>query len=296
MDTLLIAVAVLSLAIASAMSLVVLKLLREDRRRSEARIAALLEAARLPEAGHKAPPYNGGRAALHAPPRHADGVHAAPHEGARSRGGRAGLHAPPHQADGVHAAPHEGTPARGGRAGLYAPPRAGDLPLRTAPPTGGLFAEPEQRASWGPRIALAAGAMALLLGVGFTMLGRDAAVPAAPGAAAAAAPLELLTLRHTAGAGSLTVSGLVQNPRGGGAALRRVAAVVYALDANGEVLATSRAPIDLTTFGPGEESPFVVTVPVGGAVARYRVGFRADGGEVIAHVDRRAGAEALAHR
>jgi hypothetical protein len=262
MDTLLIAVAVLSLAIASAMSLVVLKLLREDRRRSEARIAALLEAARLPEAGHKAPPHDGSRAGLHAQP--------------RTRGSRAGLYAPP----------RAGNPA----------PRAGDLPLRTAPATGDLFAEPEQRASWGPRIALAAGAMALLLGVGFTMLGRDAAVPAAPGAAAAAAPLELLTLRHTAGAGSLTVSGLVQNPRGGGAALRRVAAVVYALDANGEVLATSRAPIDLTTFGPGEESPFVVTVPVGGAVARYRVGFRADGGEVIAHVDRRAGAEALAHR
>jgi hypothetical protein len=243
MDTLLIAVAVLSLAIASAMSLVVLKLLREDRRRSEARIAALLEAARLPEAPHKPAPYRSGR-------------------------------------------------ALDSKAGLYAPPRAGDLPLRTPPATGELFAEPEQRASWGPRIALAAGAMAVLLGVGFTMLGRDAAVPAAP---ASAAPLELLTLRHTAGAGSLTVSGLVQNPRGG-AALRRVAAVVYALDANGDVLATSRAPIDLTTFAPGEESPFVVTVPVGGAVARYRVGFRTDGGDVIAHVDRRAGADALAHR
>jgi hypothetical protein len=253
MDTLLIAVTVLSLAIASAMSLVVLKLLREDRRRSEARIAALLEAASAREAPHKGAPYRRG-------------------EGASSGGGRAGLHAPPHAA------------------------READLPLRAAPATADLFVEPERRASWGPRIALAAGAMAVLLGVGFTMLGRDAASSAAPAAAAPAPPpLELLTLRHTAGAGSLTVSGLVQNPRGG-AALRRVTAAVYALDANGEVLATSRAPIDLTTFGPGEESPFVVTVRVPRAVARYRVGFRTDGGDVIAHVDRRAGAEALAHK
>jgi hypothetical protein len=249
MDTLLIAVALVSLAIAAAMSLVVLKLVREDRRRSEARIAALLEAARVPEAPSRPAPR-----------------------------GRAGLSAP-------RSAPQQ--PA----------PRGADLPLRVTPAAAELFVEPERRPSWGPRIALAAAAVAVLVGVSFTMLGPGAgpATTSTGGAAAESAPLELLTLRHVAGAGSLTVSGLVQNPRGG-AALRRVTAMVHALDADGAIVATHRAPIDLATFGPGEESPFLVTVPVRGAVARYRVGFRSEGGDVLAHVDRRTGADALAHR
>jgi hypothetical protein len=265
MDFLLIAVTVVSLAIAAAMSLVVLKLLREDRRRSEARIAALLETTGARRAAHEAAPYRNAPAA----PRKA-----APSPGP---GGRAGLYAPPHSQK----------PAR---------PRVGDLPLRAS---ADLFVEPQRPPSWGSHIVIAAAATAVLFAAGFTLLG-PADGPASvsrPGAAAppAAAPLELLTLRHTAGASSLTVTGVVQNPRGG-AALRRVTAAVYALDAKGEVIATNQAPVDLTTFGPGEESPFVVTVPVRGPVARYRVGFRTDAGDVIAHVDRRSAGESLATR
>lgn len=248
MDTLLIAVTALSLAIASAMSVVVLKVWREDRRRSDARIAALLEATSAPE---RAPQ-----------PRK----------------------------------PIDHRPVQSRRA---AAPGVADLPLRSATPTAELFVEPARRASWGPLIALAAGAMAILLGLGLTLLGPTSGggqISAAPASVRpGTAPLELLTLRHTAGPGSLTVTGLVQNPHGG-SELRRAMAIVYALDATGEVLATSRAPIDLVTFGPGEESPFVVTVTVPGAVSRYRIGFRTDDGTVITHVDRRAGAEALAHK
>ena len=49
-----------------------------------------------------------------------------------------------------------------------------------------------------------------------------------------------------------------------------------------------RAPLDFATLAPGDESPFVLGVPVSGTVARYRVGFRSEDGRVIAHIDRRA--------
>jgi hypothetical protein len=269
MDTLLIAVALVSLAIAAAMSLVVLKLLREDRRRSEARIAALLEAA----------------ATMDRPP-----LQAARRPALTGAVGTARAHGAPRSR-----APY--TPARDERAAY----RSADLPLRAAPPAQELFVEPAARASWGPRIALAAAALALLLGAAFTLLGPSApmgsgtAATLRHGAPDAPAPLDLLTLRHTAAAGSLTVSGVVQNPRGA-PALRRVTAMVHVLDAGGAIVATHRAPIDLATFGPGEESPFYVTVPVPGAVARYRIGFRTEAGDVLAHADRRTGAEAVAHK
>jgi len=53
------------------------------------------------------------------------------------------------------------------------------------------------------------------------------------------------------------------------------------------VAGTGRAPLDYVTLAPGDESSFVVKVPVRGPIARYRVGFRAADGTVVAHVDRR---------
>ena len=66
-------------------------------------------------------------------------------------------------------------------------------------------------------------------------------------------------------------------------------ATAFAFAADGTFLASGRAPLDFTTLAPGDESPFVVTVPVKGEVARYRVGFRSADGRVVAHVDRRGG-------
>jgi hypothetical protein len=56
---------------------------------------------------------------------------------------------------------------------------------------------------------------------------------------------------------------------------------------DGNFLTSARAPLDFTTLRPGDESPFVIPVPVTGSVARYRIGFRAADGSVIAHIDRR---------
>lgn len=259
MTTLLIVVTVLSLAMAVAMSLVVLKMLREERMRSDARVAALLDAAAADPRRLATTPASPKRAEVHPP------------AFAKAPAGR-----------------RDGGPASD---------RVLDLPLRPTPAaTTELFVAPPRRASWGPRIAVAAGVLAVLLGVTFSVLspGRTAA-DGAVAASSTAAPLELLTLRHAAETGSLIVSGLVQNPKRG-APLGRAVATAYALAADGSVLATGRAPIDVVALGPGEESPFVVTVPVSGSVARYRIGFRAEDGSVIAHVDRRPGPEAVAQK
>jgi hypothetical protein len=65
-------------------------------------------------------------------------------------------------------------------------------------------------------------------------------------------------------------------------------ATAFVFAADGTFLASGRAPLDFSTLAPGDESPFVITIPVKGAVARYRVGFRSEDGQVIGHVDRRA--------
>ncbi|CAN5599994.1 hypothetical protein BH23ACI1_BH23ACI1_06770 [soil metagenome] len=256
MTTLLILVTVVSLAMTTGLFLLVVKLRREERLRSDARVAALLEWSADPAAE-------------------------------RPAAARIGAQGPPW--DGLHVTP---VPAR-----VAADRRTVDLPLRTAPPVSELFAQHQRGASWGPRIAVAAGALAVLAGIAFTAL-PGPATPDRGTLAATAAPLQLLTLRHAPGAGTLTVSGIVQNPNSG-VPRRHVVATASALAEDGSVLATARAPIDIAAFGLGEESPFIVAIPVSGAagaVARYRIGFRAQDGSVIAHVDRRAGTEPLAQK
>lgn len=224
MDTTLIGVTLLSLAMAAALSVIVWRLLRDERARSEARVTALAALASEPAARDTA-----------------------------------------------------------------------DLPLRQAPPTvGAMFAEPEQASPWGQRFAVMA-ALGLIVAsaVLFTLAASGAKASAravAPADAAQAtvpaAGLELLSLRDARQADTLTITGLVHNPRGG-SPLSRVTVTAYTFDEKGSFLASGRALIDVTAFAPGDESPFVVTVPVTGMVARYRIGFRAEDGSVIAHVDKR---------
>jgi hypothetical protein len=99
-------------------------------------------------------------------------------------------------------------------------------------------------------------------------------------------PLELVALRHKREAESLTISGLVQNPKSG-VPQSRLVATAFVFGPDGAFLTSSRAPIDIRTLAPGDESPFVVTVPVNGDVSRYRIGFRTEDGAVVAHVDKR---------
>jgi hypothetical protein len=100
------------------------------------------------------------------------------------------------------------------------------------------------------------------------------------------APLELVSMRHAREGSKLTVSGLVRNPRTGSEAAR-IIAVVFAFDKDGTFVASGRAPLDFTTLEPGDESPFVVTIPNVSNVGRYRVSFRTETG-MLRHVDRRS--------
>lgn len=99
-------------------------------------------------------------------------------------------------------------------------------------------------------------------------------------------PLELLSLSHRREAEDFVVAGLVQNPENGRTA-SSVMAVVYAFNAQGEYFASGKATLEFGPLAPGAESPFVVRLPKTPGVTRFRVGFRAQDGSVVAHVDRR---------
>jgi hypothetical protein len=133
------------------------------------------------------------------------------------------------------------------------------------------------------RIAIVA-ALAIALVFIAAMANRNHAQPVA--AEADSAPLELVSMRHARAGSTLTVSGLVRNPRTG-APLTRIAAVVFAFDRSGGFVASGQAALDFTTLEPGDESPFVVTVRDVANVGRYRVSFRTETG-ILRHVDRRA--------
>jgi hypothetical protein len=231
MEPTLIGVTLISLALALSMSVVVWRLLREEQRRADARVAALVHLAQGPQ--REAEP--------------ADIQLAAPASEIAYR--------------------HDDGPAVATRAGLF---EVADAP-----------------SPWGRRLGVVAG-LALVLGGAVTaaiVAGPSSDAPAA--AAVGPAPIELLSLRHARQGDAMTITGLVQNPRAG-APIQRIAAVAFLFDRDGTFIASGRAPLDFTALSPGDESPFVITVPAAERGARYRVGFRAADGSVLAHVDKRA--------
>jgi len=98
-------------------------------------------------------------------------------------------------------------------------------------------------------------------------------------------PVELLALGHDRDGDRLTVRGVVRNPSAG-RAVDRMTAVVFLYNRDGGFLTSGRAAIDSAALLPGGESAFVVVVPGASDVGRYRVSFRTDD-RVVPHVDRR---------
>jgi hypothetical protein len=250
--------------VAVVMCAIVVKMLREERRRSDARVEALLAIADEPQTGGLQNVQTVETLASVSTAARPNG----PMRAEREREPRRPL--PPQPDPPV--------------------PQHDDLELNpVAPVTGvtGLFAERETRSPWGRRLAAAAGCAAVLTAgiIAFSSWPGD---PDTSGATSAASPvpLELLSLRHTADTKALTITGLVQNPRGG-AGFTGVTAVAFLFAEDGGFISSGRAPLDFTRLEPGQESPFVVQVPITTAVARYRVSFRGENGGVIAHVDRR---------
>jgi hypothetical protein len=240
------------------LAIAVAKLLRDEKRRSDARVAML--AAMAADAAACAPPESSDWN---------DGDQADEDFAARDR------------VDVVH-------------------PETPELTLAypdAAAAGGEMFAAREVQSAWPRRLVVAGSLAAVLLAVGMIARsglsgGATNAAPASQAAQPAATPpaqlpLDLLSLKQSQESSTLTITGLVQNPRAGGE-LTKVVATAFLFGADGSFLASGRAPLDFTVLRPGDESGFVITVPVNAPVARYRVGFRGEDGHVIGHVDRRS--------
>jgi flagellar basal body-associated protein FliL len=100
-----------------------------------------------------------------------------------------------------------------------------------------------------------------------------------------AMPLELIALGHERDGDRLTVRGIIHNPAAA-AELDRLTAVVFVFNAEGGFSGSGRAAVESAALLPGAESTFVVTVTGVKDIARYRVSFRTDD-RVVPHVDRR---------
>lgn len=266
MDTILLTVTGISLALAAGMGVLLARMLRDEHRRSDARVALLSELAGDP---------------ADLPVRTAPADLPAPVFGVQNR----------------RSIQPKARPTRSGTLVLD------DFELHpehaAAAGAPDLFHEQDEPSPWPRRFAVI-GSMAAVIALvlfGLSSLRQESQQGTAPAQAAAAAedaPLELLSLRHTQQDGMLTITGLVQNARTG-KALSRVKATLFVFGPGGSFITSGRAPLDFTTLGPGDESPFVIRVPVSGDVARYRVGFRGDDDRVLAHVDRRS-ADAIAQK
>jgi hypothetical protein len=110
-------------------------------------------------------------------------------------------------------------------------------------------------------------------------------------ATAAQIPLELIALGHEREADRLTVRGVVRGlaPAGEKGPLT---AVVLLFNRKGSFIASGRAEVRPGATDPAGERTFVVTVPSAGDVGRYRVSFRSDD-HIVPHVDKRVQAGQL---
>jgi hypothetical protein len=269
METTLVIITLVALALASTMSIVTLRMVALDRRREAARVAALVDLARED-----------------------DDFAISPGRSDRLRQGHGGP--PKLQA--------EAEDRRLQAPGVQKEPVF--RPVPTEPVQTEIFTPVERESPAGRRVVAVVTVAALMAAaVGALMFARrepatgtespagtSVALPPDPAVVGTAGvPLELMSLRHERDGEKLTVTGLVLNPRQGGR-VERVSAVVYVYDPAGTFLASGRALVDYTKLDPGAESPFVVTVIAPGKIGRYRVGFRGQDGAVVGHVDRRSGA------
>jgi hypothetical protein len=264
--TFLLIVTLSSMLLAVVMSVIAWRLAAAERRRSEARVAALAEKIHAPSAAALA---------------------ASSQQRSQMRGVEVGLRGEPPRLAAVR-------PPR------PAPRWDDDLPLRAEPvrPAAELFAAPQGGTS-GRRLAFVALTVAVAAGVllGVTLLGGGGS-PAEPfgavqpatgdnrvSASAQPAPLELVALGHERDGDRLTVRGVVRHASGD-APLDSLTAVVFAFNADGGFVTSARATVDAGEVRAAGETAFVVTVPDAGSARRYRVSFRS-GDRIVPHLDRR---------
>lgn len=262
MDMLLLGITVVSLIVAFVMSITAMRLMRDEKKRSAARVASLsLAAEETEETGAM------GAADTSVERRVTKAPWSAPKM------------VPPPAAPVVEA---ELPLNRLSVASAVAP----DAP-HAPHATGFLGAGDVARVEGGRQRTLAVAAVALFVllsgGLVWMMSGPRGTTAQAMGPNS---PLELVSLTHQRQNNKLAVSGLVRNPVNG-KPIEKLSAVVFLFDRTGTFVTSSRANVDFLKLGAGDESPFVVSLEAPPTVTRYRVSFRTDEG-IVPHIDRRS--------
>jgi hypothetical protein len=294
-------VTIAALLMAASLAWFAYRLLQEEHRRSEARVAVLTAAL---DAEPATQAWSVARA-----PAHRSTSGSAPHAATPdivlleddSRNMRAFVS--------ERDTPHRSVTALADPADKLREPLIDRGALRSEPESGatnvatrgvGLFAEVPEARQGDARGLLAVAAVALvgLLIAGYAMFGRGTATathaPATPPATTpalgqahpAGVPLELVALTHTQQRDALVVRGRVRNPAAGSD--RQVVAHVALLDAEGVVIGEADGALAIDRLRAGREAPFEARLAVTPAMRRYRVTFRDAGGIQVAHLDRRA--------
>ena len=287
MDSALVVITLASLATTGAVLFYAARLIRDERARSQARVTALAEEIGRTAAGP-------GRAPAGASPG-APLARGIVSREPRREPLRAGAPAPAAPAPVGTAAEPRREPRGDALAdaalhpGRHKPPSGDSVLTGLASGRATLFESASTDSPSNRWLVPVIGAMIVVLALAtiYFVSGQpdDATQPARTAVAGANLPLELVSLAQARKGDILTVSGTVRNPSGA-TERRQVAAVVFVFDRNGSFVASGRAPLDYQALAPGDDSPFVITVPGAADVSRYRVSFR-EGDDVLPHVDRR---------
>ena len=299
MDTTLATVTIISLLLAWAMAIVTWQRNREERRRSDARLADMMaEEEPAPGAESMGPPGSSRAPAARGPVlpfaqagakrRFATGFRgpAARADAPSSRRPRAprlpfgAQDRKPWGGDGAARDPRIG--------GERALPRAGaaEAPRRLATRAwsylrrAGYVPMPPATSHWGHRAAAVVLATVLVAGVSLADLAP------LPPRAGADLPVELLSLDHRRQGNYLAVSGSLRNPPAGRERSRlSITATVF--DRTGAIIGTGQTPLPAAVLPPGGETAFSISLPSAARINRYRVSFMEHRSQ-LPHVDRRA--------
>lgn len=271
MDSVLLVITLISAATAIVAMVSARRLRRTERERSDARVAALAQAAETHGGTDGGWTQVGGEFQWNPA---ADGI-AAPH-GIRELG------------FGISAATRVTRDARVIPVADPIPNPKSPIPVGSGSGSDRFFGTVQREEPSGGRLPIfAAASLIVMLGGALIFLNTSASNDHAATVAQVnhSEPLELVALGHARDVSVLTITGTVRNPSSG-VKVEGLTAVISLLDRGGALVSTKDVPLDYRALGPGEEAPFKVSIPDPGSIARYRVSFRA-GTDVVPHVDRR---------
>jgi hypothetical protein len=300
MDIILLGITIVSLVVALVMSVAAWRLMRDEKRRSAARVAALSVAVNEPSVINRPAGFAQTPAASAALEQFADAptvktVTRAPWTSPSTARPAAAIPVAavkrPSPFDSTDSADANSVSLRTAATPLAPPELTLNEREVVTHSSGFLGAAELPRDNGGRQKTLAFAAVILFLvmsgGLVWMMSGPEGTSAVAVGPNS---PLELMSLTHARQNEKLAVSGLVRNPVNG-KPIEHLSAVVFLFDRMGTFVTSSRANVDFLKLGAGDESPFVVSLDAPATVSRYRVSFRTDEG-IVPHIDRRSASPA----